>query len=210
MIRRLKAFARQVVPPLLWDGLKRVAGSPPQGVPSPGPGSAAIGENSVVTAHLEKRENGKGTITIGRDCHIQGLLVVERDCSSLRIADNVFINNGCILDCVQAITIDEDVQISYFCLLMDSNNHSTRYSVRKDDLRRWREHRFDWSAAKTAPIHICRGAWIGAYAIILKGVRIGVGAVVGAGAVVTKDVPDYTIVAGNPARVVATIPEGER
>src|SRR5215211_4441106 len=46
------------------------------------------------------------------------------------------------------------------------------------------------------------GAWIGAGAIILDGVRVGCNAVVGAGAVVTRDVPPYTLVAGNPARVV--------
>jgi acetyltransferase-like isoleucine patch superfamily enzyme len=46
------------------------------------------------------------------------------------------------------------------------------------------------------------GAWICEYATVLKGVRVGKGAVVGAHAVVTKDVPPYTLVVGNPARVV--------
>ncbi len=52
-------------------------------------------------------------------------------------------------------------------------------------------------------------AWIGEYAAILKGVRVGQGAVVGAHAVVTKDVPAFTIVAGNPARVVKQLPVPE-
>lgn len=59
----------------------------------------------------------------------------------------------------------------------------------------------DWSTVKSAPIKICDKAWIGFNAIILKGVTIGEGAVVGAGAVVTHDVPPWTIVAGNPAVV---------
>jgi len=46
------------------------------------------------------------------------------------------------------------------------------------------------------------GSWIGAKAVILPGVTIGRGAVVGAGAIVTKDVPPFTVVAGNPARIV--------
>lgn len=52
------------------------------------------------------------------------------------------------------------------------------------------------------PVQIRDDAWIGAKAIILKGVTIGEGAVVAAGAVVTKDVAPYTVVAGNPARVI--------
>ena len=54
----------------------------------------------------------------------------------------------------------------------------------------------------TAPITICDGVWIGARAIILPGVTIGEGAVVAAGAVVAKDVEPWTVVGGNPARVI--------
>jgi len=55
------------------------------------------------------------------------------------------------------------------------------------------------------PIAIERGAWIGSGAIVLGGVRIGKNAVVGAGSVVTKDVPENTVAVGNPARVIKTI-----
>ena len=54
----------------------------------------------------------------------------------------------------------------------------------------------------TAPITICDGVWIGARATILPGVTIGEGAVVAAGAVVTRDVEPWTVVGGNPARVI--------
>lgn len=52
---------------------------------------------------------------------------------------------------------------------------------------------------------LCRGASIGAGAVILPGLTVGGGAMVGAGAVVTKDVPPHTVVAGNPARVTRTL-----
>lgn len=55
------------------------------------------------------------------------------------------------------------------------------------------------------PIQICDDAWLGAGCIIFPGVRIGRGAVVGAGSVVTKSVPDLTIVVGSPARAIRTI-----
>ena len=54
----------------------------------------------------------------------------------------------------------------------------------------------------TAPITICDGVWIGARAIVLPGVTIGEGAIVAAGAVVTKDVEPWTVVGGNPAKVI--------
>jgi len=60
---------------------------------------------------------------------------------------------------------------------------------------------------RTRPVTVKRGAHIGVNAIILPGVTVGECALVGAGAVVTKDVPDYTFVAGNPARVIRSIQE---
>ena len=59
-------------------------------------------------------------------------------------------------------------------------------------------------------ITVCDYAWIGNRAMVLKGVTIGRGAVVASGAVVTRDVPELTVVAGNPARPIRTIdaPEG--
>ena len=55
-------------------------------------------------------------------------------------------------------------------------------------------------------IHIGEDCWIGGCAIILPGVKVGKGCVIGAGSVVTKDVPDYTVVAGNPARKIKDVP----
>uniref|UniRef100_UPI00313FFBA6 DapH/DapD/GlmU-related protein n=1 Tax=uncultured Nitrospira sp. TaxID=157176 RepID=UPI00313FFBA6 len=62
----------------------------------------------------------------------------------------------------------------------------------------------DQGMGKYERIVIEDDVWIGANAIILKGVRIGKGTIVGAGAVVTKEVPPYSVVVGNPARVVRT------
>ncbi len=64
----------------------------------------------------------------------------------------------------------------------------------------------DWSVGKTL---IKRGASIGSSATLLCGITIGERAIVGAGSVVTKDVPPYTVVAGNPARILKTLPGGK-
>ena len=61
-----------------------------------------------------------------------------------------------------------------------------------------------------SPIVISDDVWIGCLSIVLPGITIGEGAIIGAGSVVTKDVPSWTIVAGNPAKVIREIPLHER
>lgn len=58
------------------------------------------------------------------------------------------------------------------------------------------------SIISNGPIKIANDVWIGAHTVILSGVQIGNGAIIGAGSIVTSDVPDYAIVAGNPAKVI--------
>ena len=58
------------------------------------------------------------------------------------------------------------------------------------------------------PIKICRGAWVGANVVILKGVTVGEGTIISAGAVLTKNIPPHVIAAGNPCRVIRELPNG--
>jgi acetyltransferase-like isoleucine patch superfamily enzyme len=95
-----------------------------------------------------------------------------------------YINMHASIDCYSAITIGDDVAISERVVIRDSDNH------RIDD------------RAPSAPIHIGNRVWIGLNAVILKGVTIGDGAVVAAGAVVTRDVPAGSLVGGVPAKVI--------
>lgn len=171
---------------------------------------SSLGINSLIHGYVEKRAINS-RIDIGSDCLIQGGLVTETNDSHIHIGNNVFLGGGSIVDCVVSITINDDVLISYGCMLADSDNHSIRYSVRLKDLSDWKAGgKHDWSTTISKPIVISKGAWLGAKSIILKGVTIGEGAIVGAGSVVTKDVPPYTIVAGNPARIIREIPPNER
>jgi acetyltransferase-like isoleucine patch superfamily enzyme len=103
----------------------------------------------------------------------------------LRIGDRVFLNNGVFLACCQEITIGDDVAIANEVYITDSDSHGV-----------------EGRPVRELPVRIGDGAWIGARAIILPGVTIGTRALVAAGAVVTKDVPDDTLVAGNPARII--------
>lgn len=62
---------------------------------------------------------------------------------------------------------------------------------------------------KLKPIHLCKGSLVGMESFVLPGVTIGEGAIVGAGSLVTKDVPAWTVAAGRPAKVIREIPERE-
>lgn len=171
---------------------------------------SVLGESSRLHGFIDRRASNS-RIEIGRDCDIRGILVTETNDSRIEIGDNVFIDSGVLIDCVMRIAIEQDVLVAHGCMLADSDNHSVSYSIRKNDLRDWRSGgRHDWATTSSSPVRISKGAWLGARSIILKGVTIGEGAVVGAGSVVTHDVPPYTIVAGNPARVIREIPPDER
>ncbi len=162
----------------------------------------SCGRNTVLQGYVDAR-GARCEITIGDECTLQGLLVTETDTSEISIGNNVFIGSNTVLDCATRITIEDDALVSYECLLLDSNNHSNDARVRKQDLPDVKHGRaYNWDAIPSRPIRICRGAWIGARSIILKGVTVGEGAIVGAGSVVTKDVEPYTMVGGNPARLL--------
>ena len=107
-----------------------------------------------------------------------------------RIGKNVFINHDCTFLDIGGITIEDDVLIGPKVSLI-TEGHPLNPAERK--------------ALTVKPILIERNAWIGAGAIILPGVTIGENAVVAAGAVVNKDVPANTVVAGVPAKKVKDI-----
>lgn len=106
----------------------------------------------------------------------------------IKIGDNVFINSNSLLMARGGITVENDVMMAANVQLL-SNNHDE----------------YDRQVLTCKPIHIKKGAWIGAGASILPGVTIGEYAIVGAGAIVTKDVGDYEVAVGVPAKVVKTL-----
>lgn len=113
----------------------------------------------------------------------------------MRFGDRCFVNVGSTIISVEEIVVGDDVAFANDVYVMDSDSHGVE----------GRPH-------KQAPVHIGDGCWIGARAMILPGVTLGKRVLVAAGAVVTRDVPDDALVAGNPARVVRqlTYPAGCR
>ncbi|MGN7784807.1 DapH/DapD/GlmU-related protein [Niabella sp. 22666] len=104
-----------------------------------------------------------------------------------QIGKNVFINFDCVFLDLGGITIDDNVMLAPKVSLL-SEGHPIEPSRRHSLIPK--------------PIHIKQNAWIGAGATILQGVTVGANAVVAAGAVVTRDVPDNVIVGGIPAQII--------
>ena len=152
-----------------------------------------IGSGNILGCEF-RFESREGYVTVGNDNYIGPSLII----------------------CHNRVVIGNHVTIAWGCTIYDHDSHSLDYMERRKDVEReitnMREGRNfivdkDWTTVKSAPIVIEDDAWIGINVIVLKGVTIGRGAVVGAGSVVTKDVPAWTVVAGNPAVVVKQLNE---
>jgi len=109
---------------------------------------------------------------------------------NITLGKRIFINSGCKFQDQGGVVIGDDCLIGHNTV-MATLNHDLAPSRRAD--------------MHPAPIVVGRNVWIGANVTVLPGVRIGDNAVVAAAAVVTKDVPENTVVVGSPARVVRSV-----
>lgn len=117
-------------------------------------------------------------------------LKVVGDGAIVDIGDHVFIGAGCELDAAERIAIGPHTLLAPGVFITDHTHNSARGL------------RLDEQGNRNAKVTIGRDVWLGTRSVVLHGVTIGDGAIVGAGAVVTKDVAAHAIVAGVPARVI--------
>lgn len=153
-------------------------------------------------------------LTIGEECIVGGDFIFESKDGHISIGNHSYIGCSTFIS-HNSIEVGNNVTIAWGCTIYDHDSHSLNYLDRRKDLddelndirngRNFIQNK-DWSHVNSKPIKICDDAWIGMNCIILKGVTIGEGAIIGAGSVVTKDVPAWTVVAGNPAKEIKRIP----
>lgn len=163
-----------------------------------------FGRNLQILGWL--KVTGKGHITIGDNFvfvsgeHINPICSNLQGSISVGIEGEIRIGNKVGMSSTRMIihnklTIGNNVLIGGFCLFMDTDYHQLNYLERRQGV----------GPIASAPITIEDDVWIGAQCIILKGVTIGARSVIGAGSVVTKDIPTDCVAAGNPCRVIRSL-----
>jgi acetyltransferase-like isoleucine patch superfamily enzyme len=143
-------------------------------------------------------------LEVGDHAYIDGEIYLLAPESRCRIGHHSFVAAESRLWALGSITIGDFVHIAPRVDVFDNDSHSLDAGQRRQDAIASFERKVerDWSSVAHADVVIEDDAWIGTRSMILKGVRLGKGCVVAAGSVVTKDVEPFTLVAGNPARVV--------
>ncbi|WP_167494110.1 acyltransferase [Microbacterium hydrothermale] len=134
----------------------------------------------------------QGQITIGDRATFRGIearaSVETGEDGSLSIGARSLINSGASIYAARSVVIGDDFRMAAFASVTDFDFHEV----------------VPGSGAKISPVWIGDDVWLGRAAIVLPGVHIGHGSVIGAGAVVTQDVPENSVAVGVPARVVRT------
>lgn len=113
----------------------------------------------------------------------------------VKIGNNVGMSSPCIW-VRNSLTIGDNVNVGGNCIIMDNDAHEIDYKARRGEIK---------GEVKSAPIVIEDDVWLGANVMVLKGVKIGARSIIGAGSVVTRNIPSDCIAVGNPARVIKNL-----
>jgi len=145
---------------------------------------------------------GHPKIIIGSHVNFYGHIAITTgrifDEPRLEIGDRVDVGHNVVIVVNKEVVIEEGVKIASGVRFMDTDAHPRDTIARVANLPP--------PPDEVKPVRICRNAWIGQNAFILKGVTVGEGAVIGVNSVVVTDVPPYSVAMGNPARVVVKNP----
>jgi acetyltransferase-like isoleucine patch superfamily enzyme len=165
-------------------------------------------------AHCARIRNALGDsdkIIIGSHSHIRGELMVLGHGGRIAIGEWCYVGVGTRIWSGASIDIGNRVLISHSVNIFDNLSHPIRAAERHEQVKQiFSSGHPKELSLDDRPIKICDDAWIGACAMVMRGVTIGEGGIVAAGAVVTKDVPAYSIVAGNPAAIIRQLSSDER
>lgn len=167
--------------------------------------NASCGQGLVVGPISNCMREYDGKISIGDNCEINGVLYAYGN-GEISIGNNTFVNTSTFIGAMDRVIIGSHVIFATNVKVYDNNNHPTNSEKRREMCESgFHNELWEWKYADHKPIVIEDNVWIGEYSTILKGVTIGRGSIVASHSVVVKDVPPYSIVAGNPGVIVKKI-----
>lgn len=161
-------------------------------------------------ASIKNYSNDPAKVVIGASASINGSILVMPQGGRVTIGDKSLVGPGSRVWSAASITVGRYVMISHNVDIHDNNSHSTSWRERRREIDlvypalHLTNHDFD---LKPRPVVIEDDVWIGFGCSVAKGVTIGRGAIVGANTQVREDVAPFTVVAGNPMRVVRKLDE---
>jgi len=164
-----------------------------------------VGYNSILydSSKISNPSKINENIIVGDFCHIRGELLLFGHGGKIEMGDYCYVGRNTYIWSALKIKIGNRVLISHNCGIFDNDTHpldpDERHKQFKEIITTGQPRHINLNEKE---IEIEDDVLIAANSIILKGIRIGKAAIVGAGSVVTKDVPPYAIVAGNPAKIV--------
>lgn len=166
-----------------------------------------FGESTVFheRSRVMNLSNDPAKINLGTNCHIYGMLTVYNYNGKIKIGNYCSLGEYSRIVSGKSITIGSRVMIAHNVNILDNNSHPKDARLRHEDFVTTYSSGNKEYDLESKEIIIEDDVWIGFNSIILKGVRIGRGAIIGAGSVVVKDVEPWTINVGNPLRCVEKI-----
>ena len=171
---------------------------------------ACVDESALIDlgATISSYSANPADIVIGPLCSIHGHILVMPQGGRVTIGEKSLVGPDTRIWAASSISIGRYVMISHNVNILDNINHSLSWRERREEINRvyphltLTAHTFD---LKAEPIVIEDDVWIGHGSTVLKGVRVGRGAVVGCDTVVTRDIKPFSVVVGNPMRLIRTV-----
>jgi acetyltransferase-like isoleucine patch superfamily enzyme len=202
----VKRLFQRVFDPILLKAAERVEFlRQPRGCEHLAHRIAEIHETAILssTAKVINQSGNLCAVKIGARSQVCGELLTFRNAGSITIGNDCYIGEGSRLWSQSNIMLGDHVLVSHLVDIHDTDGHPLNFLERRADAcANMSGANCSPNTTLSSPIIIEDDVWVCFKASILKGVHIGRGAIIAANAVVTRDVPEMTIVAGSPAKVI--------